>query len=136
MATFTWTEEIEAELESLYLSKLNELQEADPEQDLSAFSAEALTFAAGEIGNSVPSSRMKLSRKGVYVKQKQKASAPKAGASSEGTKRVGKAEAQGELIAAFKDGGVEDLDADIVEKLTGKAAMYLASKVREVLTNQ
>jgi hypothetical protein len=64
---------------------------------------------------------MILSKAGVYVKK-----APAAKAASEGgdkPKRVSKAEQIDKLNGALTDAGVE-IDTDIIEKLTGKAALY------------
>lgn len=127
----SWTDELKAEVESLYKAKMGELAEANPDAEEGTFSNEALTYAAAEIGTSVASARAQLTKLGVYVKQINKAKKT-SNASEGGTKRVGKAEAQGELIAAFKDGGVTDLDDDIISKLTGKAASHLAAKIREL----
>ena len=71
--------------------------------------------------------RMILSKAGVYVKKTPAASG--SGTSSNGgSSRVSKAAAQETLIAALTDAGVE-IDNDIVEKLTGKAAQYFAGVI-------
>lgn len=127
----SWTDELKAEVESLYKGKMEELQATDPEADAGTFSNQAVSFAADEIGTSVASARAQLTKLGVYVKQVNKAKAAPKGEGS-GTKRVGKAEAQAELLAAFKDAGVEGVDEEIVGKLTGKAASHLAAKIREI----
>lgn len=131
---FVWNEENKAEVEALYLGKMEELAKANPDAEPSSFSMEAVNYAAAQVGTSGPSARMQLSKLNVYVKMQPTKSKAKA-TSGEGSKRVGKADAQGELLAAFKDCGVENLDEDILTKLTGKAALHLAEKVREAFAN-
>lgn len=131
---FKWTDELKTEIKSIYLAKMEEFAEANPEADPGTYTREAVEVAAESIGASIPSARMQLTKLDVYVKVKNAATSA-AKPAAEGTKRVGKAEAQGELLAAFAACGVEDLDSDIVAKLTGKAAAHLAEKVREVAAN-
>ena len=69
---------------------------------------------------------MILSKAGVYVKKTPAASG--SGTSSNGGSRVSKAAAQEALVAALTDVGAE-IDNDIVEKLTGKAAQYFAGVI-------
>jgi bifunctional DNase/RNase len=80
---------------------------------------------AEEHGQSVNGVRMVLSKAGVYVK---KTSAKKSSSST--GNRVSKAAAHKALTDAITDTG-QEADAEIISKLTGKAAQYLA----EVLTN-
>jgi hypothetical protein len=126
---FAWDENTTAEVVAVYKAKLIELNEENGESD-AINSRAALDVAAEAVGTSGPSARIKLSKEGVYIKVESKKSETKA--ASTGTKRVNKAEQQAELVAAFRDLGVEDMDMDIVEKLTGKAAAHLAEKVREI----
>ena len=72
---------------------------------------------------------MILSKAGVYVKKTPAASSNGGGSSSTGGTRISKAAAQEDLIAALTDAGIE-IDNDIVEKLTGKAAQYFANAFR------
>ena len=66
--------------------------------------------------------RMILTKAGVYVKKA--AATAAASATSTGSKRVNKAEAISEFKKAIKAAGKE-VDDDIVDRLTGKAAVYL-----------
>lgn len=75
--------------------------------------------------------RQILTRAGVYVKKE--AGAAKPGASSgDKPKRVSKADAIADLKAAISDGN-QELDEEILDKLTGKAAVYLTGVVRGIL---
>lgn len=129
--SFEWTEEATAEVEAVYKGKIAELLEENPESEAADHSRIALAEAAKAVGTSEASARIKLNKLGVYIKVTPKKSEPKA-ASGGGGKRLNKAEQQAELVSAFRDHGVEDLDMSIVEKLTGKAAAHLAAKVREI----
>lgn len=129
--SFEWTEEATTEVEAVYKGKLEELLEANPETEAADHSREALVAAAKAVGTSEASARIKLNKLGAYVKVTPKKTEPKAG-SGGGGKRLNKAEQQAELVSAFRDHGVEDLDMSIVEKLTGKAAAHLAAKIREI----
>ena len=98
-----------------------EEQEPTPENSM-----EIVKEIADEFDESPNGVRMILSKAGVYVKKTPAASG--SGTSSgggNGGSRVSKAAAQEALIAALTDVGSE-IDNDIVEKLTGKAAMYFA----------
>ena len=74
--------------------------------------------------------RMVLTKAGVYVK---KAPATKAASSggSTGGGRVSKAAAIEALTVALTDAG-QEVDEEIVSKLTGKAAMYFAGVIAAV----
>ena len=67
--------------------------------------------------------RMILTRANVYVK-KENTSATTKSSGSTGTKRVNKAEAIAEFKKAIEAAGKE-VDDDICDRLTGKAAVYL-----------
>lgn len=126
-----WSPELEAELSSLYVSKM----EAFPEDERPGVSMEIVAEIANEAGVSPNGLRMKLSKAGVYVKTapaKKAATTKTEGATGAG--RTSKADAQAELRAAFNDAGLEDgfLDEAIVEKLTGKAAAHLAEAIRKI----
>ena len=89
-------------------------------------SMEIVKEIADEYEESPNGVRMILSKAGVYVKKTPAATG--SGTSSGGGSRVSKAAAQETLIAALTDAGVE-IDNDIVEKLTGKAAQYFAGVI-------
>ena len=69
-----------------------------------------------------------LIKAGVYVKKTPATAAASSGSSSGGSKRVSKEEAQGALSDAISATGQEP-DMDIISKLTGKAAVYLAGVI-------
>ena len=90
-------------------------------------SMEIVKEIADEIDESPNGVRMILSKAGVYVKKTPAASG--SGTSSNGgSSRVSKAAAQEALVAVLTDVGAE-IDNDIVEKLTGKAAQYFAGVI-------
>ena len=95
-------------------------------------SMEIVKEIADEYEESPNGVRMILSKAGVYVK---KTPATGSGTSSSGGNgggsRVSKAAAQESLVAALTDIGAE-IDNDIVEKLTGKAAQYFAGVISSV----
>ncbi len=131
--SFTWNEENTAEVEAVYTATLDELHEANEGTERADHSRAALAAAASAVGTSEASARIKLNKLEVYLK----VTPPKTAAKAKGegaTKRVSKADAQAELISAFADAGVTDLDEEIIGKLTGKAAAHLAEKVRAVST--
>lgn len=92
-------------------------------------SMEIVKEIANEFDESPNGVRMILSKAGVYVKKTPAASG--SGTSSgggSGGSRVSKAAAQEALVAVLTDVGAE-IDNDIVEKLTGKAAQYFAGVI-------
>jgi transposase-like protein len=102
-------------------------EEANPTPETSM---EVVKEIADEFEESANGVRMILSKAGVYVK-KTPAASGSGTSSSGGSSRVSKAAAQETLIAALTDAGVE-IDNDIVEKLTGKAAQYFAGVITQV----
>lgn len=93
-------------------------------------SMEIVKELADEYEESPNGVRMILTKAGVYVKKTPAASSKSSGASSGGT-RVSKAAAQESLVAALTDAG-QDVDNEIVEKLTGKAAQYFAGVIAAI----
>ncbi len=128
---FAWDETTTAEVIAVYKAKLSDLKLANEGSTDATNSREALTEAAKAVGTSEPSARIKLSKENVYVKVETKKTEAKPAAGG-GGKRMNKAEQQAELVAAFADTGVSDLDMEIIEKLTGKAAAHLAAKIRMI----
>ena len=103
-------------------------EEAEPTPENSM---EIVKDIADEYEESPYGVRMILSKAGVYVK---KTPATGSGTSSGGgssSSRVSKAAAQEALVSALTDIGAE-IDSDIVEKLTGKAAQYFAGVLASV----
>jgi len=102
-------------------------EEANPTPETSM---EVVKEIADEFEESANGVRMILSKAGVYVK-KTPAASGSGTSSGGGSSRVSKAAAQETLVAALTDAGVE-IDNDIVEKLTGKAAQYFAGVITQV----
>ena len=90
-------------------------------------SMEIVKEIADEYEESPNGVRMILSKAGVYVK-KTPAASGSGTSSGGGSSRVSKAAAQEALVAVLTDVGAE-IDNDIVEKLTGKAAQYFAGVI-------
>ena len=102
-------------------------EEANPTPETSM---EVVKEIADEFEESANGVRMILSKAGVYVK-KTPAASGSGTSSGGGSSRVSKAAAQETLIAALTDAGAE-IDNDIVEKLTGKAAQYFAGVITQI----
>jgi len=88
-------------------------------------SMEIVKEIAEEYDESPNGVRMVLTKAGVYVKKTPAASGSKSSSSTGGT-RVSKAAAQEALVAAITDAG-QEVDEDVVSKLTGKAAQYFTT---------
>ena len=87
---------------------------------------------ADEMGESPNGVRMILSSAGVYVKKSPAASSTKSeGNSSAGNGRVSKQGAQDSLRAAITDAG-QEVDDDVLSKLTGKAAVYFTTVISAI----
>ena len=99
-------------------------EEANPTPETSM---EVVKEIADEFEESANGVRMILSKAGVYVK-KTPAASGSGTSSGGGSSRVSKAAAQEALVAVLTDVGAE-IDNDIVEKLTGKAAQYFAGVI-------
>lgn len=125
---FAWDENTTAEVIAVYKATLADLAETGSDAENTR---QALAAAAEAVGTSEASARIKLSKEKVYVKVATKKTEAKP-ASSGGGKRLNKADQQAELVAAFADHGVSDLDMEIIEKLTGKAAAHLSEKIRMI----
>lgn len=82
---------------------------------------------AEELDESPNGVRMILTKAEVYIKKAVTASASKTSTST----RVSKADAAEALTAAIKDTG-QEVDEDIVGKLTGKAAQYFTTLINTV----
>ena len=114
-----WTDEKKEQAVSLY-----EEQGPTPETSM-----EIVKEIAEELEESPNGVRMILTRAGVYIK---KAPATKnGGQTANGTGRVSKQAMQNELTAAITDAG-QTVDEDIISKLSGKAAQYLAGVISSI----
>ncbi len=117
--SFEWTDESKAEVIKKYTES-----EPTPENSM-----DIVTQIAEEMGATPNGVRMILSKDGCYVKKTPAKSTSTA--SSGGSTRVSKADAQAALKSAISAKGLEP-DDDIVDKLTGKAAQYFT----EILNNK
>lgn len=114
-----WTPELKEEVKSRYLAG-----EPTPDNSL-----EIIKEIADDIEMSANGVRMVLIQAGVYVKKPEGAASGKTTAKKadgEGTKRISKESAIADLKAAIEARGAE-VDNEILDKLTGKAAVYLTS---------
>ena len=114
-----WTDESKAQAVEMYT-------EAEPTPETSM---EIVKDIAEELGESPNGVRMILTKAGVYVKK-----SPATGASKStggGTARVSKADAAETLSAAISDAG-QEVDNDIISKLTGKASVYFTGIINAI----
>ncbi len=125
-----WTNEQKQQVIDKYL-------ESNPTAETSV---EIIKEIAEEFSQSANGVRMILVQAGVYVKKEAAGTtttSPKTGETKtgEGTKRVSKEAAITSLTQAITNvGGVVDLE--ILEKLTGKAALYLASVINGIASDE
>jgi len=114
-----WTDESKAQAVSMY-------EEAEPTPETSM---EIVKDIAEELDESPNGVRMILTKAGVYVK---KTPATKSsGGSTGGGTRVSKAAAAEALIAALGDAG-QEVDEEIIAKLTGKASQYFTKVITAI----
>lgn len=115
-----WTDELKAKVIEMY-------EGADPTPETST---EIIKDIADEIEASPNGVRMVLVQAGVYVKKEATSKSSSGSKSSgEGSKRISKEAAINDLKEAIKAKGAA-LDDDILDKLTGKAAVYLLSVIK------
>lgn len=93
-------------------------------------SIEIVQEIAEEVDKTPNGVRLILSKAGVYIK-KTPASGTNSSGNGGGGTRVSKEEAQAGLKAAISDAG-QEVDEDIISKLTGKAAVYLTKVISAV----
>ena len=113
MAT-EWTDEEREEVVAKYL-------EAEPTAENSMDIVKELAEEFDKTPNGV---RMILIKKGAYVKKTPEKSEKKSG----GGTRVSKEECLDSLRTAITDAG-QEVDEDVVKRLTGKAAQYFAKVI-------
>jgi len=114
-----WTDESKAEAVELYT-------DAEPTPETSMEIVKEIAEQLGESPNGV---RMILTKAGVYVKK-----APATGTAKStggGSARVSKADAAEALTSALSDAG-QEVDADIIDKLTGKASVYFTGVLNNI----
>ena len=110
-----WTDELREQAKELYL-------DAEPTPETSQ---EIIQDIADELGFTVNGVRIVLSRLGVFVAK----TPAKAKTSGGGGTRVNKQAAIDSLKTAIEEAGHE-VDDSIVDKLTGKAAVYFAGLLK------
>jgi hypothetical protein len=110
-----WDDDKKAQAVSMY-------EEAEPTPETSM---EIVKDIAEELDESPNGVRMILTKAGVYVKKTPAAKSSGSTTGGGGT-RVSKAAAAEALIAALGDAG-QDVDEEIIAKLTGKASQYFTS---------
>jgi transposase-like protein len=115
-----WTDEKKAQAVEMY-----ETEQPTPENSM-----EVVKMIAEEIEESPNGVRMILTKAGVYVKKTPAASTGEKKAATVGT-RVSKAAAIEALTAALGDAG-QEVDEEIVNKLTGKAAQYFTTVITAI----
>ena len=115
-----WDDDKKAQAVSMY-----EDQDPTPETSM-----EIVKDIADELDESPNGVRMILTKAGVYVK-KSRATNGGGNSTGGGGGRVSKQAMQEELIAAISDAG-QAVDNDIIDKLYGKAAQYLAGVITAI----
>lgn len=107
---------------------VSEYKEAEPTAETSG---EIVKQIAENMGVSANGVRAVLSKAGVYIK---KTPTSTSSGKKPASKRVSKADQQKLLIDAISASGL-DADTEIIEKLSGKAAAYLAGVVLYALAD-
>jgi hypothetical protein len=113
-----WTDEKKAQAVEMY-----EAEQPTPENSM-----EVVKMIAEEIEESPNGVRMILTKAGVYVKKTPAAGSTGGEKKATGGTRVSKAAAIEALTAALSDAG-QEVDEEIVGKLTGKAAQYFTNVI-------
>ena len=116
-----WTDEKKAEVIEAYES-------ANPTPENSM---EIVKDIADEFEESPNGVRMILTKAGVYVKKAPASGGTKAASNGGGGGRVSKAAAIESLSAAINDAG-QNVDEEILSKLTGKAAVYFTGVISAI----
>jgi len=116
-----WTDEKKAEVIEAY-------ENSDPTPETSVEIVKELAEQFEESPNGV---RMVLTKAGVYIKKTPAAGGGSSAKSTSGGGRVSKAAAIEALTTALNDAG-QEVDEDVVSKLTGKAAQYFTNVITAV----
>ena len=116
-----WDDDKKAQAVAMY-------EEAQPTPETSM---EIVKDIAEELDESPNGVRMILTKAGVYVKKTPAAKSSGSTTSGGGSARVSKAAAAEALIAALGDAG-QDVDEEIIAKLTGKASQYFTSIITKI----
>jgi transposase-like protein len=121
MAENEWTDELKQEVIAAY-----EEREPTPENTM-----EIVKEVADQFDKTPNGVRMVLIRAGVYVKKTVASGGGKSSGSTGGAKRVNKAEAIDALKAKIAAAN-QDVDDDICDRLTGKAAIYFTGILNNI----
>ena len=116
-----WDDDKKAQAVAMY-------EEAEPTPETSM---EIVKDIAEELDESPNGVRMILTKAGVYVKKTPAAKSSGGATKGGGGTRVSKAAAAEALIAALGDAG-QDVDEEIISKLTGKASQYFTSIITKI----
>jgi hypothetical protein len=116
-----WNEEDKKKVIEMY-------KEANPTPETST---EIIKEIAEELEQSPNGVRMVLVQAGVYVKKDSTTSTAKGTTKTEGTKRVSKESSISALRKLIEEKGAP-VDDEILEKLTGKAAVYFVSVINAI----
>jgi len=114
-----WDDDKKAQVVSMY-------EGASPTPETSM---EIVKEIADEVEESPNGVRMILTKAGVYIKKATTSSS--SNTSGEATKRVSKVAAHAKLTAEITNAG-QEVDADIIDKLSGKAAIYIAGIIQNI----
>ena len=114
MSAFTWTDELREKVVKMY-------QDQDPNPENTT---EIVKQIAEEIGATPNGVRMVLQKAEVYIS--------KVPVTNTKSKRVSKAAAIEELVNILEANELE-VNEDIINKLTGKAALYFVSLFKELV---
>jgi transposase-like protein len=114
-----WDEKLKEKVIAMY-------KEGDPTPETST---EIIKDIAEELDQSPNGVRMVLIQAGVYVKKEPGSSSTKTAEKSSAPKRVSKEASIAELKALIQEKG-GNVDEEILDKLTGKAAVYLTSVIK------
>lgn len=124
MKTAPITDKLREEVTAAYV----ETMEGYEEEERPKVTMEVVAGIAEEFSLTPNSVRVILTNAGVYILKKIEPKTASAGAGA-GT-RVNKDSAHKALTAALEAIGVVDVDQEVVTKLTGKAAQYLAACIQ------
>ena len=116
-----WEDDQKKQAEAMY-------EEAEPTTETNM---EIVKDIAEELDESPNGVRMILTKAGVYVKKTPAAKSSGGTTPGGGGTRVSKAAAAEALIAALGDAG-QDVDEEIISKLTGKASQYFTSIITKI----
>ena len=119
------TDELRKEVVDAYV----ELIEGYPEEERPKITMEVVNQVAQEFSLTPNGCRVILTNANVYITKKIEAKAAGSTATT-GNSRVNKESAHKALTAALEAIGTQDVDQEVVSKLTGKAAQYLATCIQ------